>query len=567
MAEDEKVKDAQEWAVREIEKEDKKPVEHVPFLVTDTFIAEECYNSESDEAFFMIRFFDSENIQRMDEIEYGGKVYRPLVNPTLRKKLVLMPTGVEETSFSEIYDEAWRLVTRFYECEEQKIDELKLLVGVTIADSWFLDRFNMDIPGLGGFAPVISIRGPSGSGKDRLMNALRLLSYRPFYDVSTTRIPSLYRPLDQWQGTLCLSEMDFHSTDAKSELTHYLNCRCYGVPISRQNPDNPRVNQVFKNFGLTIVTQRLGWEDNALEDRTLPFYCERTEKDIPTEVLDKWVEEGKIIQNKLLYLRLMFYEKFNIDKSLRIRGVRDHRLIAASLPLIALGRLEPRFLTNLVDTLQKLEKKRREVKAMSIDGIIVNRIFEAYSAGLVGEWNRIKYVGKERKRNEATGEETIIPLQVSDLADELKMTGRTIRYHLNSLQLHPAFEKLPKVIRIDRAYRPIFFDENRVQIRFLEFVPDYAPSEKTPLLAFKGEALPDIYSCEDVTHVTDVTHDMCVHPAETGEPSTHASSVTSVTSVTENPPESHAPRVPPLQGGEEKKKGENETVIEGLGGV
>jgi hypothetical protein len=403
-----------------------------------------------------------------------------------------------------------------YECEQEKVDELKFLVAIAQA-SWFLDRFysEIHIPGMGAFAPIIALRGPSGSGKDRLLNALRLNTYRPFFDVSTRRIPSLYRPLDQWRGTLCLSEMDFRSGDETSELTHYLNCRSYGVPISRQNPDNPRYNEVFYNFGLTIVTQRRVWEDNALEDRTIPYNCEKSQKELATAELDEWVKRGISLLNKLLYLRLMFWPKVVIDKSARIPGVKDHRLTASVLPLIALSQHLPSLKDLLVKVLGSIEKKRCEVKAMSKDGVIVNELYEYWKENLIGEHNGIKYVAKEKTVG-PNREEILIPLQTSDLAEKLKWSTREVRSVVNSLQLHPSLEKLPKLLRLDRVYRPIWVDEQRLLSRFEEFAPDYS-----------------------VTLVTDVTHIASdQHPSQDGkdkikpENSTQIISVTSVTSVT-----------------------------------
>ncbi|MEM3504137.1 MAG: hypothetical protein QW134_07945, partial [Nitrososphaeria archaeon] len=265
-------------------------------------IAEQVYMRKEETTFYEVRYFQAKDIlirlqtELKDDLKHV--VYRPLNNPSLKKGLVLLPEEIKETSFQEAFQEGCDLVLKMYDCEADRVDEVKFLVAIA-QSSWFLDKFNMIIPGMGAFAPIVALRGPSGSGKDRLLNALRLNSYRPFYDVSTRRVPSLYRPLDQWRGTLCLSEMDFNNTGETSELTHYLNCRCCGVPISRQNPDNPKYNEAFYNFGLTIVTQRRNWEDNALEDRTIPFYCEKSQKEIPTEELDEWIKRGLELQAKL----------------------------------------------------------------------------------------------------------------------------------------------------------------------------------------------------------------------------------------------------------------------------
>ncbi|MEM3826094.1 MAG: hypothetical protein QXO47_10785 [Thermoproteota archaeon] len=507
---------------KSVEDEDDTPdtsIIYSPSPVIEGYaVAEQVYRRREETSFYEVRYLQAKSIliQLQSELKDDLKrvVYRPLNNPSLKKGLVLLPEEVKESSFSEVFQEGCELALSMYDCEADRVDEVKFLVAVA-QSSWFLDKFNVIVPGMGAFAPIIALRGPSGSGKDRLLNALRLNCYRPFYDVSTRRVPSLYRPLDQWRGTLCLSEMDFVNTGETSELTHYLNCRCYGVPISRQNPDSPKYNEVFHNFGLTIITQRRVWEDNALEDRTIPFYCEKSQKAIPTEELDDWIKKGLDLQAKLLYLRLRYWDQVVIDKGARVPGIRDHRLTAAVLPLLAIGKIEPSFASNIVDILKVLEKRRREVKAMSKDGIIINTLYEFWRENLMGEHNGIKYFAKNKIKHPKTNEDLFVPLQTSDLAEQIRWSTREVRNVINSLQFHPRQEQLPKLVRIDRVYRPIWFDEGRLRTRFMEFVPDYEPTEES--------------SVTSVTSVTDNVGaaDLVAGCVQSGK------SVTNVTSVTE----------------------------------
>jgi hypothetical protein len=348
--------------------------------------------------------------------------------------------------------------------------------------------------------------------------------------------------------------MDFTNTSETSELTHYLNCRSYGVPISRQNPDNPKYNEVFYNFGLTIVTQRRAWDDNALEDRSLPYYCEKTQKEVPSEVLDEWIEWGMRLQKKLLYLRLVLWNRVVIDKAARVKGIKDHRLTASVLPLLALSKLEPSLGALVEENMRKLERKRREVKAMSRDGVVINRLYELWKEDLIGEHNGIKYIAKERVRVQgAFGEERLIlvPLQTSDLAEEFKWSTREVRKVLNSLQLHPDLEKLPKLVRLNRVYRPIWVDERRLVSRFEEFVPDFVTvvtnvtedlSEVGAEKAVQDNKPKSVTSVteEKPENVTSVTEKL----SEPSESATERYSVTFVTSVT---PESAAQHIPEIR--------------------
>lgn len=126
--------------------------------------------------------------------------------------------------------------TGFDHCDRMNEAKLQILIAMT---SWILDKEKplLPIAGIGVFAPILALRGPSGSGKNRFANMLRFLCYHPFFDLSTYRIPSLYRPLDQWKGTLIMDEADLKSTSetSPSSLQNgqccdlYLNAKSEGI--------------------------------------------------------------------------------------------------------------------------------------------------------------------------------------------------------------------------------------------------------------------------------------------------------------------------------------------------
>jgi hypothetical protein len=481
----------------EKEEETEEQVEYTPVVMTSQQIAEQVYSPVFNRAWFLVRRFDSEEIARQEEVrvelrdDYSGetaeKVYRPLVNRTLTERLVLLPDGYKRATFEEAYEAGCSLALDIYDASPSEVAEIKFLVGVT-QSSWFLDRYFPDsrlkIPGMGQFAPIIPCRGMSGGGKDRLMNGLRLNSYRPFYDVATTRAPSLYRPLDQWKGTLCMSEADFHRSGETAEVMKYLNCRSYGVPYSRQSTDIPRFNDVFGNFGLTIVSQRRPWEDNATEDRSLPHYCEKSQNPIPTEELPEWIERGIELQCMLVYLRLMYWDKVWIDRTFRIQGVRDHRLTAAVLPLQAVSKLEPSYWSNFDEIIRALENRRREVKALSPDGVILGYLWSRIEEGLVDSHNGKHFIGKERFKDGK--EEYIIPLQTSDMEEELNWKAKDLRRNIHSLQL--TSKDCPSKIRLGtKIYRPIWVSSDRLDARLYDFVQNYDQAKLREVFGIQGE--------------------------------------------------------------------------------
>ncbi|MCJ7561078.1 zinc ribbon domain-containing protein [Candidatus Bathyarchaeota archaeon] len=505
-----------------------------PTVATDEFLAEEIWDRKTAPKYLIYHFASGkfEEADQIDPAETDKKgrriLYVPVDNDALRKGLVIVPSGITETTFKEVFAEIDAFANRAYDaCGQTAM--LELLTRVT-AGSWFLDRFvadqKFDVAGAGKFAPIIPIRGPSQSGKNRLAFVLRLLSYRPYFEMSTYRIPSLYRPLDLWRGTLVLDEADFANTNEKSELVHYLNCRATGTPLSRQNPKNPRITDTFSNFGLTIVTQRKAFDDNATESRALPFYSEPSDQHLPVIETDQMLQEGLELQNKLLFLRMKYYRDVVIEKDSWIDELSDHRLIASLLPLLALSKYEFALRKTITDTAKIMQKLKIEEKANSMDGLLVNYFWEKISDGLFVQWQPHAYYilesthcekeaknkdGDDYEESEEDEEKLVTePLTTSKLADHFKWSSHSIRKTIKSLNI--CAQGLPFRIKVGKkSYRVIFFEADRLEKRLREFVVDYTPKSLFEKVGVTGDKVVTV-----VTEVTLFMHTSKNEEAETG---------------------------------------------------
>jgi hypothetical protein len=476
-----------------------------PTVIAEDFIAEMIWDRKTLPKYLKY-YFNDKQFEETTEISLGETnnkkqniIYVPVFNDSLKKGLVIVPSGYTETTFKEVFEEIDNFSKKAYDaCGQEPL--VSLLTRVAVG-SWFLDRFvansEFDIAGAGKFAPILPIRGPSQSGKNRLAFVLRLLSYRPYFEMSTYRIPSLYRPLDLWQGTLVLDEADFANTNEKSELVHFLNCRATGTPLSRQNPKNPRYTDTFSNFGLTILTQRKAFDDNATESRALPYYSEVSDKKLPVLETDQMLKEGLTLQNKLLFLRMAYFNQVEIDKSTWIDDLVDHRLIASLLPLLALSKYEPQLKTTITETAKAVERAKIEEKANSMDGTIINYLWEKIKEANFAEYQKnLFYFYDSTKIIEGNSnekmEKTVLTTQL--LGDKFKWSSRTIRTAINSLNI--AKKGLPQSISIDgKTHRVIFFEGDRIERRLREFVPDYLPNQ--------------IHGKKEITQITQITLSRC----------------------------------------------------------
>jgi hypothetical protein len=520
-----------------------------PTVLTEDFLAEEIWDHKHFPNFY-VYYFDGREPEVKHELDLGetdkkGRlmIYVPVDNNALRKGLVTVPTIPQECTFSEAFEFTDEFALKCYDpCGQLALMRLLLRIA---NGSWFLDRFiersEWDIAGCGKYAPIIPIRGPSQAGKNRLAFVLRMASYRPYFEMSTYRIPSLYRPLDVWKGSLILDEADFAQTTEKSEVIHFLNCRATGTPISRQDPKNPAKTDVFTNFGITTVTQRREFEDNATESRCIPFYSEATDKQLPTVETDEMIREGLLIQNMMLWLRTQYFESFHIDKTEWVNDISDPRLVASLLPLLALAKYEPNIKSTISETVKAVQRMKIEAKAGSEDGMVINALWDK---GLFARHeSALKPVYYFQVEIQGEDEDLYcVPLTTKAFAEEMKSTPAKLRRVLNSLHLVEI--DVSDVVKIGKkSYRPIFFSPNRLEKRLREFVVDY---EQNLIYEKLGLDVPG--SVTKVTQVTDLVHGNQKLESFMGEKNTSALSMESVTSVTNVTESQNLPQIAMPQG-------------------
>ena len=511
----------------------KKPEDSVsvPYIVTEDYIAEEIWSREKgSKPSFAVRVFrdyptfnlsagdivtevDGKPIRQLKYTNRQGDTitYVPVENALLTKGIVLVPQRPIPCTFDEVIKEGLNLALKFYDCPEEDMDMFRLLV-LSAQASWFLDKYTQDftngklndevkIAGMGMFSPIIAIRGGSSTGKNRLLGGLRVNAYHPMYESYTTRVASLYRSLDIYKGSsLFLDEADSHS-DENADINKYLDGRCQGSGYPRVNPSNVDQLDAFESFGYTAVTQRRGWDDNALEDRTIPFLATKsTRPNLPTVEPDEWIQEAFTLQNKLLYLRLKFWEQVHIDRVYRLPYVSNQRLNASLLVVHALEPQAQNSITDMKDAALRIEFQKREMKAESPDGQIYNTIWEFIRKTppvnhiVTGMYYIIKEI-------DITG--INIPLTSKDIYTELGWNNinKNIRTILHGLNLtgQAKASSLPSFIKAgNKTFRPIWFDPKHLSVALNEFVRDYNPNDsKENVWAYlKAEIQPTLQATE-----------------------------------------------------------------------
>src|SRR4030042_5013516 len=95
----------------EKETEEKDIYIQKPSVITSEFIAEEMWNRRDAPQYLVYRFTEDtfETLKEIPSGETNAKgqniIYVPVYNDSLKKGLVIVPTGYTETSFEEIFKE------------------------------------------------------------------------------------------------------------------------------------------------------------------------------------------------------------------------------------------------------------------------------------------------------------------------------------------------------------------------------------------------------------------------------------------------------------------------------
>jgi hypothetical protein len=281
---------------------------------------------------------------------------------------------------------------------------------------------------------------------------------------------------------LVLDEADFAQTNENSELIHYLNCRATGTPVSRQNSKDPSVTDTFDNFGITVLTQRRGFDDNATESRAISFYSEKSDKKIPVAETDEMLKLGLQLQNMLLYLRLKFYRQIKIDKETWFEGISDSRFMAALLPMLAIAKFEPDVKEIITCNVVAVERSKIMEKANSMDGQLISFLWEKIQEGLfeshqLPDLSDLYFVLDAVETNvDDVGDRCELKkaLTTGVLAEHFKWNANATRKALTSLGI--VVKGLNNSVKVGKkTQRVIFFEPVKLERRLKEFVLDYTP--------------------------------------------------------------------------------------------
>ena len=338
----------------------------------DGRIAEEILTPEGP--LFAVYDPETDSVAMVPELKVEGVTVRPL---PLEEKLsfaLTLPDGVEEygTTAKLLQEmEAFGLEV-FDPVHERAIFRMCVRGGLV---SWILDAiFEWSLEK---YASAYPTTGPSESGKGRYLTVCRFLFYRSLFFLKTTRVPSLFRAVDPWQGTLILDEADVRDSMETAEFVQFLNARAVGSVIPRFSTELD-TNRYFLSFGNTILALRKSFNDDGFNSRAVPLRAEATPKnEIPLIPPPDWLKRGRVLLRKLLlwrfrHLARIYRGELHIPTRLDLDGVQSFRVREAFLVLKALAEEEPSLVEDMASIAKELDQRLVAERAASAEGLILN---------------------------------------------------------------------------------------------------------------------------------------------------------------------------------------------------
>jgi len=414
-------------------------------------------------------------------------VYFPLENDQTRTGQIILPQKPERyIGISGIIDEIESLIQKWLYISPEEWPIFRVQVRITVA-SWFLFVYD-DIKIMERVAGLLAIVGTSGGGKRRWLTVLRQFAYRPIYLLNTTKIPSVFRMAEPWgTPTLLIDEADQKETGSEAEWVQFINSRFDGTPIPRYNASGEKV-ETFKSFGLTCLALRRMPKDEGTTGRMVKINATISPIVLPEVAGDDIFEEFEPIRNKLLYLRLKYYNKLKFVGHSGLPADQSWRGKETLTLFRILEQIDPRISQDINKISQDLTEREVQNLSQTWDGLIINEIY-AFITDDASEYKKRKngyYYFREWTDRE--GETHTIFLNLKYLADRLGTSASEIQRSMAQFKI-TTYERF-RPDGTDRAQRGILMfgypqDTDRI---FRRYVPGYN-GELLKLCSDKQETL------------------------------------------------------------------------------
>lgn len=280
-------------------KEDKQIV-YTPFLeLEDGRLYEQGFNGK--DVYFLVYGSEEGKVKKVSSLDFPTVTYAPIDNDEVRRRLVLLPSDVEEYNNDE---DLMREIKSFLDHWHEAINEESRMLDVFYA---FLTYINDLVPQV----PYRRMLAPWGRGKSAWLEALGWICYRGIILAGSDTDKAVVRRLNNWRGTALIDEADFGLSSLYAFMTKILNIGYDRKTGFYQRCDDDDVNKVltYNVFGPKLLATRKKYTDPALESRCLTSIGRQNLKPIPLFRMDIFLNEAQTLRNKLILWRFRNFHK------------------------------------------------------------------------------------------------------------------------------------------------------------------------------------------------------------------------------------------------------------------
>ncbi len=210
------------------------------------------------------------------------------------------------------YAELWDGIRGFiYGHVELADDRLFDVLTAWVFCTWISERFTV--------IPYLKILGSKASGKTRLMEVLRQISYRGIKssDVSSS---AMYRIVEKWKPTLFFDESEIYNKGLREDIQGLFNSGyTRGDFIIRVKDPQTDELAFFETYGFKVFAGTETLRD-TLESRCIHINMMKNVRPIRFKV-DEATAEG--LRNKLLYFRFKQLEEMEKQKLKDVKDLND----------------------------------------------------------------------------------------------------------------------------------------------------------------------------------------------------------------------------------------------------
>lgn len=285
---------------------------------------------------------------------------------------LVFPSDIEEYgSDDEIIHEIRQFMQKYVQFDEI----YEIMLPYFVLYTWIHDEFPFSI--------YVHLVGSTGTGKSRAIDVLSAICYKSLRGSGSITTASLFRIVDQFQGTLFLNEFEMTITeDGGNEKLLILKSGSENYSIFRTEGEKEKFVQKYYMKCPKVFGGEKEIADAGLESRTITIPMKQADRKLPLYLPSSFYRESETLRNKLILWRMRHLGTINIDDmtdGYADLQVLDKRAQQIMTPLYHLaGEKERGFIAEYG---KKIEMDTLQARRDSLGGRIFMIILTFYGMG------------------------------------------------------------------------------------------------------------------------------------------------------------------------------------------